>query len=141
MLKKIALAIICCLGCVLAVAHSQSNAAGEGQGTGGVLSCGKCHVCRNPSPTEPCLGNCPRTWMEGKAAHTLAPGSGPDNVVLNELENLYEPVAFNHKIHAEMADMCRGCEACHHYTPTDAFHPKCNECHDPELAHEHVRQP
>ena len=141
MLKSIALAIICCLGCFLAVAHSQTNTAAEGQSTGGALSCGKCHVCRNPSPQEPCLVNCPRTWMAGTTGHTLAPGSGPDNVVLNEIENLYEPVAFNHKLHAEMADMCKGCDACHHYTPTDAFHPKCKECHDPELASEHIRQP
>ena len=104
MFKKIALAIICCLGCFLAVAHSQTNTAGEGQPTG-ALSCGKCHVCNNPSPQEPCLVDCPRTWMAGTTGHKLAPDSGPENVVLNELENLYEPVAFNHKIHAEMADI------------------------------------
>jgi len=140
MLRKIALAIICCLGCLLAGAHVQESKAVEGQ-PADVPSCAKCHVCKNPSALEPCLVDCPRVFLGHKTGAALAPEAGPEEIMLNELENLYEPVKFNHKIHAEMADMCRGCDACHHYTPSEAFHPPCKECHNPELAHEHIRQP
>lgn len=140
MLRKIALAIICCLGCLIAVAHSQDDKSVEGQ-PADVSSCGKCHVCRNPTTLSPCLVDCPREAMGGEPGHSLGVEQGPAEVVMDELENLYEPVIFNHKVHAGMADMCEGCQCCHHYSPTDTFHPPCKECHDPEVAHEHVRQP
>jgi hypothetical protein len=45
------------------------------------------------------------------------------------LENLYDPVIFNHRLHAEMAELSVGCVACHHHTPTASSHPSCRECH------------
>lgn len=42
---------------------------------------------------------------------------GPDVVVLDELVDSYEAVPFEHRVHAEMAEMWDGCETCHHHTP------------------------
>jgi hypothetical protein len=44
----------------------------------------------------------------------------PDVVMLDEIVSVYEPVPFDHKTHAAMADMWQGCETCHHRTPTVA---------------------
>ena len=44
----------------------------------------------------------------------------PDVVMLDELVNVYEPVPFDHKAHAAMAEMWQGCETCHHRTPAAA---------------------
>ena len=54
---------------------------------------------------------------------------GPDAVVLNQLENAYLPVPFDHKGHADMAEMTEGCVACHHHTPEGEEHPACRTCH------------
>lgn len=64
------------------------------------------------------------------AAITLGPGgvivaldqdqpleTGPDVVILRELEEAYEPVPFDHLTHAKMAQMWNGCVTCHHRPP------------------------
>jgi hypothetical protein len=51
------------------------------------------------------------------AAKDLPPEAGPDVVILRELENMYEPVPFEHKSHAKMAQMWNGCVTCHHRSP------------------------
>jgi hypothetical protein len=43
--------------------------------------------------------------------------------MLRELVDLYEPVPFSHREHAEMAEMWEGCTTCHHHTP-EVFAPK-----------------
>ena len=70
-----------------------------------------------------------------------------DVIVLDQLKNLYEPVPFDHKSHAQMADMWDGCLTCHHNQPADDGHmqppatatasvknsgvtvPDCKSCH------------
>lgn len=42
---------------------------------------------------------------------------GPEVVILRELQELYQPVPFNHRAHAQMADMWNGCVTCHHHHP------------------------
>lgn len=42
---------------------------------------------------------------------------GPDTVMLSELSKLYQPVPFDHKSHAQMAEMWDGCTTCHHRSP------------------------
>lgn len=42
---------------------------------------------------------------------------GPDLVMMKELVNLYDPVPFDHKAHAGMAEMWQGCVTCHHRPP------------------------
>jgi hypothetical protein len=62
-------------------------------------------------------------------------------VILDELEDLYVPVRFNHLAHATMAGMDQGCEACHHFTPPNSDHPECQSCHSRECVHEDISQP
>jgi len=61
-----------------------------------------------------CLGNTPE--------------EGPDIRILDQLEDLYKPVQFTHKLHAQMAEMGESCVTCHHYCPAGKT-PPCRECH------------
>jgi len=101
------------------------------------LDCRRCHTCDEPTKANPCLTACPRH----KEAAGLSPSLGPDVVILDELESLYVPVRFNHKAHATMSGMSKGCDACHHYTPPDSPHPACKDCHPVEIVHEDIAQP
>jgi hypothetical protein len=87
----------------------------------------------------------------------------PDVVMLDELVSVYEPVPFNHKAHASMAEMWRGCETCHHRTPAVALTvaasqpaglmsrartqanatnvPGCKECHEVGQVKTDIRVP
>lgn len=87
--------------------------------------CSRCHTCPEPSNQAPCLTACPRLALSA----VLSPDLGPDVVILDELEDLYVPVRFDHKKHAVMAGMSKGCGTCHHFTPPDAPHPACKSCH------------
>ena len=66
---------------------------------------------------------------------------GPDVVILDELEDLYLPVPFDHRGHAHMAMMTDGCAVCHHHTPEDAEHPACKSCHGLSLDQQDARKP
>ena len=141
MLKRIVITtifIIFCFSIVVAQAQKKKTLKFH---TGTELSCEDCHTCKNPTASNPCLRTCPRHWLGKEVGRKLSSDQGPDMVILNELEELYAPVKFSHKLHAEMANMSKGCLACHHYTPTDASHPPCKECHSPEVIHEHIDQP
>jgi hypothetical protein len=48
---------------------------------------------------------------------------GPDVVMLEQLVALYEPVPFDHRTHAKMAQMWDGCVTCHHRTPSAPLPP------------------
>ena len=50
-------------------------------------------------------------------AKDLPPETGPNVVILRELENAYEAVPFEHQSHAKMAEMWNGCVTCHHRSP------------------------
>jgi len=109
------------------------------QQTQSTLDCALCHVCSNPSAADPCLKMevCPRHAV----SEALDPESGPDEVVLDQLENLYVPVLFDHAAHARMVEMDQGCETCHHFTPPNTPHPSCRECHPVSIQHEDLAQP
>jgi len=62
-------------------------------------------------------------------------------VMLADLEDLYEPVPFHHKGHADMAAMTLGCAVCHHHTPTGEEHPACRSCHAATTLKEDIRMP
>jgi hypothetical protein len=100
--------------------------------------CSECHTCEQPNKTNPCLKPiCARHGaMEGLQADL-----GPSTVVLDDLENLYVPVYFNHLAHAQMVRFSGGCETCHHFTPPSAEHPACKECHPTTIEHEDIAQP
>lgn len=101
------------------------------------VDCTECHSCEKPTPEDPCLAACPRHAEMSE----LSPALGPSVVILNELEDLYVPVRFDHRKHATMAGMSGGCETCHHYTPPDAEHPECKSCHPVSIVHEDIAQP
>ena len=103
------------------------------------LDCKQCHNCDRPTDKEPCLKVCPRT----AAAHSISPHSineAPDSMVLATLENLYGPVIFDHKQHAEMSEMGLECATCHHYSPEGRI-PPCGECHQAEGVSVNLSQP
>jgi hypothetical protein len=101
------------------------------------LDCSQCHTCEHPTAEEPCLAACARHAMAAELSSQL----GPQVVILDDLEDLYVPVRFNHRAHADMSGMGTGCETCHHYTPPNSPHPACRDCHPVEIQHEDISQP
>ena len=71
----------------------------------------------------------------------LAQKRAPDVVLLNKLEDLFLPVPFDHKGHAEMAGMTQGCAVCHHHTPAGMEHPACQSCHEVAPVRADLRKP
>jgi hypothetical protein len=95
-----------------------------------MLNCTECHTCAVPTSRQPCLKSCPRTEMVHQVSkHQL--GEAPDTMVLDALSSLYEPVHFNHKRHASMAEMGHDCATCHHFSPPGQI-PPCQDCHTPQ---------
>jgi len=92
------------------------------------LDCTKCHTCDNPTPEDMCLKPCPTLSMAHETSkHRLA--EAPEKMMLGSIADLYKPVSFNHKLHAEMAGMGSECATCHHYSPPGEKIPPCKECH------------
>jgi len=91
-------------------------------------SCGRCHFCDRPTPQNPCLLPCMRLRTPRGDAHLLEQ-QAPDVVILDELEDVYLPVPFDHAGHARMTEMAQGCTTCHHYTPEGRQYPACKACH------------
>jgi hypothetical protein len=103
------------------------------------LDCGECHTCENPTVDAPCLKACPRLFVaQVDKEHSI--GEAPDSLLLDVLVNQYGAVRFNHKLHAEMAGMDRGCSQCHHFSPEGKI-PPCSQCHGGEANPENLRQP
>jgi len=104
------------------------------------IQCDECHTCKEPTPEAPCLRTCPRNAVQ-RSAEEFSARHGPSLVILNELEDLYLPVPFDHRGHAEMAQMTRGCSVCHHYTPEGLEHPACKTCHEVAPLQVDIRKP
>ena len=103
--------------------------------------CRRCHYCDRPTPKNKCLLHpCLRNEMAGRGVG-LPDDRGPDVVILDELEGVYLPVPFDHKGHADMADMAGGCTVCHHFTPEGEKHPACKSCHDVSAAGTDIHKP
>ncbi len=66
--------------------------------------------------------------------------SVPEVVILDQLESIFEPVIFQHKLHSEMATMGRGCEICHHNNPGEKIQP-CHDCHTTDAERHDLNQP
>ena len=55
-------------------------------------------------------------------------GDGPDEVIIDSLAQLYEPVYFDHSMHEEVTDS--NCSVCHHHTlGTEIDDENCMRCH------------
>jgi hypothetical protein len=74
------------------------------------------------------------------AATPTAATSAPDSFLLDQLTDLYGPVFFPHKLHAEMEGMAQGCDVCHHHNPEGKV-LACRECHGGSSNPEHLGQP
>ncbi len=70
--------------------------------------------CPEPSPPEP----------------SGEPVKIPDEVVLDQLMEVYEEVVFSHGDHVDM--VYDGCTACHHHAPPGVYQ-KCGDCHSKAL--------
>jgi hypothetical protein len=91
------------------------------------LDCRQCHDCDEPTIAEPCFKPCPKgSWAQQASKHSFA--EAPDSMLLDKLVHEYSAVHFNHKVHADMSDMGKGCATCHHYSPPGRI-PACGECH------------
>ena len=95
-----------------------------------VMHCEDCHTCEFPTRKDPCLVACPR--YESHFFSEKQVSESPDVVIIDQLTDLYGPVVFAHRLHAEMGLMTGGCENCHHYSERDGEIPPCRQCHDAE---------
>ncbi len=104
-------------------------------------ACTGCHACTTPTQAAPCLRACPRSR---DTASTPAPATEcaapPDFLILDQLSDLYGPVYFPHKLHAEMGGMSLGCAVCHHHNPPGEI-LSCGRCHGGPSNPEHLGQP
>ena len=89
--------------------------------------CRQCHFCDKPTKENPCLRPCTRISQRNAAQYQ---DQLPDVLVMDILSEIYVPVVFSHKYHAEMADMSGGCDVCHHQNGTI---DKCQPCHPPSV--------
>lgn len=104
------------------------------------LKCSTCHTCEIPTKEKPCLIKCPRDQM---ISIDIKPEEGPKVLTIDRLKNqtdIYEPVIFTHRLHAEMAEMAGGCKMCHHYNPPGNV-IGCKECHSVERFRGDVSKP
>ncbi|MCF7797405.1 MAG: cytochrome c family protein [Lentisphaeria bacterium] len=78
------------------------------------------------------------------AGHSFAQKSAsqtvPEVVILDQLEAIFNPVIFQHKLHADMATMGKGCEVCHHNSSLEAI-PPCRECHTTNIEEHDLKKP
>lgn len=104
--------------------------------------CYDCHTCINPTHEDPCVPDCSRFVIQKQQEkeHDILDDL-EEKIVISSLENIYLPVTFSHKSHAEMGQMGEGCSLCHHYSPAEEIAPACENCHDPDVDAEHIDQP
>jgi hypothetical protein len=114
------LALLTVMALTLAV-FAQQHLAKKARDNG--ADCAECHSCKNPTKDNPCLTMCPRP-----RAGTTEMQDSPETVLLYELENEYQPVTFNHRVHAEMSAMGGECASCHHYSEAGKIE-SCKQCH------------
>jgi len=104
------------------------------------FDCNLCHACETPTKSNPCLLPCPREKM---ATVYISPEKSPAVIKMDDLkdvQDLYEPVIFSHRAHAEMSEMSGGCEMCHHYNPPGDV-VNCKNCHDPVRQRTDISKP
>lgn len=138
-MKKLTLTLI--IGLLFAFnLNGQINVSEESLKARKSLDCGTCHVCEHPSKSDPCLGDCPRFDMV--TVHQK-PGEGPEVIKMNKVraeKDLFTPVVFSHRLHAEMSALSGDCSICHHFNPPGDIR-SCQECHKNERKREDVSLP
>ncbi len=104
------------------------------------FNCSLCHACDTPTKSNPCLIACPREKM---MTVYISPAKSPAIIKMDKLksvQDLYEPVIFSHRIHAEMSEMSGGCEMCHHYNPPGDV-VGCDNCHESNRQRTDITKP
>lgn len=104
------------------------------------LGCNLCHACERPTKSNPCMVICSREKM--MTVH-MPPENSPKIIIMKKLvvqEDIYEPVIFSHRAHAEMSEMSGGCEMCHHYDPPGNV-VSCDNCHEPNRQRADIHKP
>ena len=104
-----------------------------------VTACASCHKCDHPTANDPCMVHCPRHGSHFYGEHEA--DEGPEIVIIDQLADLYRPVIFAHRLHADMSNMTGGCENCHHYSEQSGVIPPCRECHDATKGPVSLNQP
>jgi hypothetical protein len=107
--------------------------------TGQSTTCSRCHSCEHPNREKPCLISCPRHGTHFYGEHDV--DEGPEIVIIDQLANLYRPVVFAHRLHADMSTMSGGCENCHHYSERSGTIPPCRDCHDESKGPVNLQKP
>ncbi|MBI1388135.1 MAG: hypothetical protein GC154_06775 [bacterium] len=123
-----------------ALSASSAPEATQSPHPGVQVDCTFCHKCLNPTKDDPCLLPCPRLKSEVLPLSKM----GPKMVELNQLqdvEDLYVPVLFNHETHAHMSSTAQGCQMCHHYNEESPQPAACASCHPKDIIHENLKQP
>lgn len=131
-LRLLGIFILLLNGTIASDAQSQHQQSG--------IDCTLCHVSLDASKEDPKLKPCPRHAGSVVRLENM----GPDIVILDELqelEDLYVPVRFNHKTHAHMSSTVEGCNMCHHYNEASATPSSCAACHPKDVIHENLAQP
>ncbi len=128
-LRHIVLCVFGLLGLMIVVGNrlAAQSPADHLQQTNWSQTCFDCHQCDHPTATDPCLKSCP----SGQASNEGQLGSedmGPEIVMIAGLTDLYQPVEFTHRLHAEMSLTDQGCSQCHHNTTGSTMLP-CRYCH------------
>lgn len=100
--------------------------------------CAMCHSCTTPTRSNPCLITCPRV-KESTGRYT--PADGPGVMLMSSMKGQFGPVPFNHRSHAQMAEMSGGCYGCHHYNDTALGILSCASCHPENRKRENVTLP
>lgn len=104
------------------------------------IDCTLCHTGSKPNADNPQLKPCPRHTGKIVPLERM----GPQIVILDELqeiEDLYVPVRFNHQTHAHMSSTEDGCSMCHHYSENNLTPSSCAGCHPRDVIHENLAQP
>lgn len=112
------------LPCLLAArAWGQPDSGPEA--TAPATSCGPCHTMDRPTHGRAEVTKCLR--VEPRGARPVS--EGPVSITLSEGTGHYGRVVFSHQLHAEMANMGRGCRECHHEATEGRDIRRCGECH------------
>lgn len=94
------------------------------------LNCSSCHECEIPTKENPCLKLGAQFFL-GEGEKLTPDKLPPDTVIIDVLEDEYEPTKFPHKKHVHMAVTTLDCYECHHFTPPSNKKTPCKDCHNP----------
>ncbi|MBI5507612.1 MAG: cytochrome c3 family protein [Deltaproteobacteria bacterium] len=140
--RSLVLAASACMLAGTASGAAPPKSAPHGSNGNGAVkqpTCANCHTCAEPTEANVCLKACPRLFSaQSKSSHDII--EAPEQILINKLADQYAGVQFNHKLHAGMSEMGKGCAVCHHFCPPGKI-PSCESCHEAGGRPADLRQP